>query len=73
MILSHIAIKLQARQFSQNYLSEKTPGSKKIIFKNIDGTVTFLLYDLECEFLFLNNVDIKLILELKKKVLENII
>ena len=28
-ILIHIAKKLQAQQFSQNYLSEKIPGSKK--------------------------------------------
>ena len=34
-------------------------------FENIDRPVTFLLYDLECEFLFLNDVDLQLILEFK--------
>ena len=33
-ILSHIGKKLQARQFLQNRLSEKAPGSKKFFLQN---------------------------------------
>ena len=45
----------------------------KSSFSNIDGPVFFLLYDLECEISFLNYVNIQLILEFKKSILENII
>ena len=43
------------------------PGYYKQLsnFANITGPLPFLLYDLKCQFVFLNDVDIQLKLEFK--------
>ena len=45
-ILSHIAKKLQAQQFSQKYLSEEAPDSKFFFFIFFDILKTVLVVDL---------------------------
>jgi hypothetical protein len=67
-ILSHIAKKLQAQQFSQNCLSEKAPASyksKRKVFWKHWRVCNFFAIWLRMLISFLNDLDIQLILESK--------